>query len=98
MADAGGTIWGSIGREIVGIAQPLLLVFFMSSHILTFSILLNVITGHTTCSIIFGVVGLVITFLMTLPRTGESVLDYHHMCVHPNQSNRHPVTCFKQPL
>ena len=73
MADAGGIIWGPIGREIVGIGQLLLLVFFMSSHILTFSILLNVVTGHATCSVVFGIVALIISFLMTLPRTMAKV-------------------------
>ncbi|KAJ5368408.1 uncharacterized protein N7496_008168, partial [Penicillium cataractarum] len=73
MADAGGIIWGPIGREIVGIGQLILLVFFRSSHILTFSILLNVLTGHATCSIVFRVVGLVISSLMALPRTMEKV-------------------------
>ncbi|CAG8172776.1 unnamed protein product [Penicillium salamii] len=73
MADAGGVLWGPIGREIVGIGQLLLLVFFMSSHILTFSILLNVLTGHGACSIAFGVVGLILSFLMSLPRTMEKV-------------------------
>lgn len=80
MADAGGIIWGPIGREIVGIGQLLLLVFFMSSHILTFSILLNVLAGHATCSIVFGVVGLVISFLMALPRTMEKVFWFAITC------------------
>lgn len=83
MADAGGIIWGPIGREIVGVGQLLLLVFFMASHILTFSILLNVLTGHATCSIVFGVVGLIISFVMSLPRTMEKVFWLAMACIYP---------------
>lgn len=82
MADAGGVMWGPIGREIVGVGQLLLLIFFMASHILTFSILLNVLTGHGTCSIVFGVVGLIVSFLMSLPRTMEKVFWLAMACTY----------------
>jgi hypothetical protein len=45
----------------------------MASHILTFSVLLNTITNHGTCTIVFGVVGLIVSFLGALPRTAEKV-------------------------
>jgi hypothetical protein len=49
------------------------LVFVMGSHILTFSIALNAITGHATCTIVWGVVGLIVLFLLSLPRTLKKV-------------------------
>ncbi|ODQ52513.1 hypothetical protein SAICODRAFT_30654 [Saitoella complicata NRRL Y-17804] len=41
----------------------------MASHILTFDICFNVITGHATCTIVWGIVGMVISIVFTLPRT-----------------------------
>ena len=58
----------AVGRELFGAAQICFLVFVMGSHILTFSIMLNVVSDHGTCSIVFGVVGLIVCFLCTLPR------------------------------
>ncbi|KAL8698203.1 MAG: hypothetical protein Q9201_006701 [Fulgogasparrea decipioides] len=78
MADAGEIMLGSIGREVFGIAQMLFIVFVMGSHILTFSIMMNTITGHATCSIVFGIVGLVVSLICTLPRTLKKV---SHMAV-----------------
>jgi hypothetical protein len=68
MADAGEVLFGKVGREIFGAAQLLLLVFIMGSHILTFSIMMNVLTDHGTCTIVFGIVGLVVCYICTLPR------------------------------
>ncbi|CAK46520.1 hypothetical protein AnigIFM60653_008987 [Aspergillus niger] len=73
LADAGEILFGSIGREIFGIGQLLLVIFIMASHLLTFSVAMNTITEHGTCSIVFGVVGLVICFLLGLPRTSANV-------------------------
>lgn len=54
MADAGEVLLspiglGAAGREIGGAAQTIFLVFVMGSHILTFTIAMNAITGHATC-------------------------------------------------
>jgi hypothetical protein len=68
MADAGMVLCGPIGREIFGAAQIIFLLFVMGSHILTFTIMLNTITSHGTCTIVFGIVGLIICFIFTLPR------------------------------
>lgn len=68
MADAGQIMFGPIGREVLGFAQILFLVFVMGSHVLTFSIMMNTLTGHGACSIIFGVIGMVICLLFTLFR------------------------------
>ncbi|EPS31480.1 hypothetical protein POX_h09764 [Penicillium oxalicum] len=73
MGDAGELLMGRVGREVLGIGQLLLLIFLMASNILTFNILMNVLTDHGTCTLVFGVVGLVICFLGALPRTMEKV-------------------------
>ncbi|KAL2826325.1 transmembrane amino acid transporter protein-domain-containing protein [Aspergillus cavernicola] len=73
MADAGEVLAGSFGREFLGMGQLLLIVFIMASHLLTFTVAMNTITEHGTCSIVFGVVGLVISYLLCLPRTSAKV-------------------------
>lgn len=78
MADAGEVMAGPIGREILGAAQIMLLVFIMGSHILTFSIMLNTLTNHATCTIVFGVVGLIVCLVCTLPRT---LLNVSYMAI-----------------
>ncbi|KAI4285585.1 MAG: hypothetical protein L6R35_004632 [Caloplaca aegaea] len=73
MADAGMIMLGPMGREIFGIAQMLFIVFIMGSHILTFSIMMNTLTSHATCTIAFGLAGLVVSLLCSLPRTLHKV-------------------------
>lgn len=73
MADAGEVMMGAFGRELLGTAQVVFLVFIMGSHILTFMVMMNTVTEHGTCSIVFGVVGLVLSFVLTLPRTLKKV-------------------------
>ncbi|PLB48467.1 hypothetical protein P170DRAFT_477083 [Aspergillus steynii IBT 23096] len=73
MGDAGEILFGQIGREVFGIGQLLLLIFLMASHILTFSILMNTLTEHGTCTITFSVIGLIICFIGALPQTMEKV-------------------------
>lgn len=62
-----------MGREILGAAQILFLVFAMGSHILTFSIMMNTITSHATCTLLFSIVGTIMCLLFTLPRTLQKV-------------------------
>ncbi|KAL8829009.1 MAG: hypothetical protein Q9170_006358 [Blastenia crenularia] len=78
MADAGEVMLGPVGREVFGLAQMLFIVFIMGSHILTFSIMMNTITGHATCTIVFGIVGLAVSLICTLPRTLHKV---SHMAI-----------------
>ncbi|GME48002.1 Chaperonin TCP-1 conserved site [Neofusicoccum parvum] len=80
MADVGEILfepWGpmaaAIGRETLGAAQTIFLIFSMGSHILTFTIAMNAITGHATCTIVWGVIGLVLLWIFTLPRTLKKV-------------------------
>ncbi|PKY00980.1 amino acid transporter [Aspergillus campestris IBT 28561] len=73
MADAGEVIGGPIGREIVGAGQLLFCLFLMASHLLTFRVAMNAITEHGTCSIVFGIVGMIVAFVGNLPRTLNNV-------------------------
>ncbi|KAJ5421502.1 Amino acid transporter transmembrane [Penicillium cf. griseofulvum] len=69
MADAGEVIAGKWGREFLGGAQIIFLIFVMASHLLTFTVAMNTITKHGTCSIVFGIVGMIVSFICSLPRT-----------------------------
>ncbi|OQE36812.1 hypothetical protein PENCOP_c011G05766 [Penicillium coprophilum] len=78
MGDAGELLFyplglSRFGREFLGTAQLLFLIFVMGSHLLTFSVMLDTVTDHATCSIVFGIVGLVVSFIFALPRTLRKV-------------------------
>ncbi|CAG8422982.1 unnamed protein product [Penicillium salamii] len=78
MADAGEVLfgpigWGKFGREYLGTAQLLFLIFVMGSHLLTFTVMMDTVTDHGTCSIVFGIVSLIVSFTLTLPRTLRKV-------------------------
>lgn len=68
ISDAGAILLGPIGRELFFAGHMLYTIFIMASHILTFTVAFNVITEHGTCSLVFGVVGLVISLGLSLPR------------------------------
>ncbi|KAK7512146.1 amino acid transporter [Phyllosticta citriasiana] len=72
-ADAAFLMGGPIAREIMGVAQVLIIIFIMGAHVLSFSIALNVLTGHGTCTVVFGVVGLVVCLALALKRQLEKV-------------------------
>jgi amino acid permease len=80
IADAGEVILGPFGREIFFTGHMLYLVFIMSSHILTFTVAMNTITEHGTCSLVFGVVGTVISFFFALPRTMKNMTWFSLAC------------------
>jgi amino acid permease len=69
MGDAGHILFGRFGGELLGAGQLLFIVFIMGSHILTFSIMMNAITDHGACTIIFMIIGTIVSLLFTLPRT-----------------------------
>jgi hypothetical protein len=78
MGDAGEVLFTPLGlarfgREFLGTAQLLFLVFIMGSHLLTFTVMMNTLTNHGTCSIVFGIVGLIVSFVCALPRTLRKV-------------------------
>ncbi|KAI5266802.1 putative amino acid transporter [Aureobasidium subglaciale] len=72
-ADAGLFFFGRWAKEVSEAAQIILLVFIMSAHILTFSIMMNVLTNHGTCTIVFTVVGMVVSMILCIPRTMKNV-------------------------
>ncbi|KAK4948101.1 hypothetical protein LTR10_013155 [Elasticomyces elasticus] len=76
MADAGyvlfkpwGPRWASVAREFFGAAQTIFLIFSMASHILTWTICLNTLTDGAPCTIVWGIVGLVVFWICDIPRT-----------------------------
>ncbi|MCJ1369427.1 hypothetical protein MMC20_000638 [Loxospora ochrophaea] len=69
---------GPWGREFMGLAQIVFLIFVMGSHILTFSIMMNTVTSHGACTIIFGVIGTILSLILTLPRKLRAV---SHMAI-----------------
>ena len=73
MADAGEIVWGPWGREILGAAQILFLIFCMASHLFTSGIMLNTITARGACSIVFSIAGAAVCLACILPRKLESV-------------------------
>ncbi|KAG0153002.1 hypothetical protein PDIDSM_1961 [Penicillium digitatum] len=73
MADAAEILFGPWGREIVNVAQVICFIFLMGAHVLTFSIMMNTLTDHGACTIIFCLVGTVLCFVLTLSRRLEEV-------------------------
>ncbi|PYI31776.1 neutral amino acid permease [Aspergillus indologenus CBS 114.80] len=69
LADAGEILLGPFGRELFGLGQFLFCIFVMGSHLLTFRVMMNTITEHATCSIVFSVIGMVISMALSVPRT-----------------------------
>src|ERR1700753_3353504 len=82
MADAGEVLLGPVGREIGGAAQTIFLIFSMASHILVFTIAMNSLTDHAACTIVWGVVGLIAFFILTLPRTMKKVSYMSIVCMY----------------
>lgn len=72
-ADCGELIAGPIGREIMAISQILILIFIMAAHVLSFAIAMNVMTDHSLCTVAFAAFGLLICFILGLPRTLKGV-------------------------
>ncbi|KAK6207247.1 hypothetical protein LQW54_007331 [Pestalotiopsis sp. IQ-011] len=71
--DVGRVLAGRLGYEIFSAAYVIYCLFFMASHLLTFTIALNVLSRHGTCTIVFGIVGLIVFSLLTIPRTLKNI-------------------------
>jgi amino acid permease len=72
--DAGEVMGRSIGmgkvfQEVFGWAQTIFQIFVMGSHLLTWTICLNTLSSHAACTIVWGVVGLFIFWVLNTPRT-----------------------------
>ncbi|OQE22261.1 hypothetical protein PENSTE_c010G10280 [Penicillium steckii] len=73
IADAGEVLMGSFGRELFFTGHMLYLIFVMASHILTFTVAMNTITENGSCSLVFGIIGTILSFVLSLPRTMEKM-------------------------
>ncbi|RAH67450.1 amino acid transporter [Aspergillus aculeatinus CBS 121060] len=80
MADAGEVLMGKPGRIFIEVAQLLFFMFASGSHLVTFTVMMNTLTNHGTCSVVFGVVGLVLSFICSLPRTMKNVSWFAIAC------------------
>ncbi|EOA85753.1 hypothetical protein ACJQWK_03472 [Exserohilum turcicum] len=72
-ADCGQLISGPLGYKVLAVGQVLVLVFIVGAHILTFAVAMNAMTDHATCTIVFNIVGLVVSFALGLPRTFKNI-------------------------
>ncbi|OJJ06551.1 hypothetical protein ASPVEDRAFT_140600 [Aspergillus versicolor CBS 583.65] len=73
MSDAADILFGAWGRETVAVAQIIFFIFLMGAHILTFSIMMNTLTDHAACTILFCLVGGILSFILTLSRRLQEV-------------------------
>ncbi|KAJ5226662.1 Amino acid transporter transmembrane [Penicillium citrinum] len=77
MADAGNILVGKVGRRILGIAQLIFFIFVMGSHILTFSLMMNVLSDHSTCTILYSSIGLLPFFFTdSTPTSGTTITPF----------------------
>ncbi|KAH6688454.1 transmembrane amino acid transporter protein-domain-containing protein [Plectosphaerella plurivora] len=67
--DAGHLIFGRVGREVMGFAFCLLLIFVGGSGMLGISIGLNAISTHAVCTAVFVAVAAIAAFLLCSIRT-----------------------------
>ncbi|EPS94778.1 hypothetical protein FOMPIDRAFT_1038729 [Fomitopsis schrenkii] len=69
MADAGMILAGPFGREVLGAAQVVFMVFLCGSHVLTGMIAFDTITAGASCSVLWAGISAIICIVLTLPRT-----------------------------
>ena len=75
ICDIGYQIFGKskIAYELTAIALVLNNVFLMGFHTLTGSEILNTLSNHGTCSLVFSAVVMIASILLTLPRKLEQI-------------------------
>lgn len=54
------------------VLQTLLLIFIMGAHVNIFSIMMNTLTNHGTCTVVFMAIGAVVSFVVSMPRSYKS--------------------------
>lgn len=79
-ADCGELMAGRIGREVMAFCQVLILLFIMAAHVLSFGIAMNAMTDHGQCTVVFTVIGMVVSFILCLPRTLKNVSYVSIVC------------------
>lgn len=72
MSDAGRFLFGPAGAALLSIAQMTVFIFIMAAHLTSFSVMMNVLTEHRQCTILYGAIGLIVSILLGLPRTLKS--------------------------
>lgn len=100
-ADCGYIIAGRIGREIAAAGSILILIFISGAHVLTFAVAMNALTDHGVCTIVFSVFGMIVCFLLGLPRTFKNVSISSIACrylipplrIRANQESLHKHHC-----
>ncbi|KAI0723816.1 transmembrane amino acid transporter protein-domain-containing protein [Cerioporus squamosus] len=73
MADAGEILAGPIGREVLGAAQVIFIIFLCGSHVLTGLIAFDTITAGASCSVVWAAVTAIICMILTIPRTLDGI-------------------------
>ncbi|RDX46943.1 hypothetical protein OH76DRAFT_1355313 [Lentinus brumalis] len=73
MADAGEILAGPIGREVLGAAQVIFIVFLCGSHVLTGLIAFDTITAGASCSVVWAAVTAIVCMIFTIPRTLDGI-------------------------
>jgi len=73
MGDAAEVLIGPVGKFLGDGGQIVVLIFIMAAHLTAFTIMMNVLTNHATCSVALSVIGLAVSFLLSLPRKLEDV-------------------------
>lgn len=93
-ADAGLLTLGRPGQWIAQILQQLVLVFVMAAHVLTFSVMMNVLTNHAACTTIFMVMGTIVSLILTIPRTlkAQSYISIFCKISSPLTTHQSPLT------
>jgi hypothetical protein len=92
MGDAGRIMFGPVGREIFGLGQLIVLLFIMAAHINSFTVMMNVLSGHATCSITFSFIALVLSIGPTCFRTLKGISYFSIACTQIS-----PIPLFGQP-
>ncbi|KAF5232188.1 hypothetical protein FAUST_8858 [Fusarium austroamericanum] len=69
IGDAGGILFGRIGREFLGISFALFTIFAIASGILGISISFNALSDYGTCTATFVAIAAIIVFLCASIRT-----------------------------
>ncbi|KAK5129618.1 hypothetical protein LTR08_003017 [Meristemomyces frigidus] len=68
-ADALGVMFGKAGLWFGKVVQTLLLLFIMGAHIVIFGVMMNTLTEHGLCTVIFMALGALVSFFVSMPRT-----------------------------
>lgn len=72
-ADVGHQLGGKWLGRLFGTAAVLSFVFVCAAHLLAFTVMMNVLTDHSACSVLFGLLGTVLSVVLSLPKTSKDI-------------------------